>query len=150
MISPTVNGQPWATRPANGTLPNQNRNSVSFNNVGFQNWNLAVFKNFYPAERHRVQFTATRVQVDKLRDLQALLSHAVPNGDLAVVVERADGTIVRRRRVPVFGLEHGKALIERDRGNTAAARRWAEEILRVNPTDQAARQLLQALPSPSE
>jgi len=45
----------YATRPANGTLPNQNRNSIGFNNVGFQNWNLALFKSFRFAERHTVQ-----------------------------------------------------------------------------------------------
>jgi hypothetical protein len=53
---PTVNGQPWATRPANGTYPNQNRQSVSFNNVGLQNWNLALFKNFRITERSAFQF----------------------------------------------------------------------------------------------
>jgi hypothetical protein len=57
-FNPRPNGQPWATRPPNGTLPNQNRNSVSFNNVGFQNWNAAAFKNFRFAERHTLQFRA--------------------------------------------------------------------------------------------
>jgi hypothetical protein len=57
-FEPTVNGSPWATRPANGTLPNQNRNSVSFNNVGFQNWNLALFKSFRITENQFVQFRA--------------------------------------------------------------------------------------------
>jgi len=54
-FNPQVGGSPWATRPANGTLPNQNRNSVAFNNVGFQNWNLALFKNFRFAERQNIQ-----------------------------------------------------------------------------------------------
>ncbi len=57
-FSPVKGGAPWATKPANGTYPNQNRNSVSFNNVGFQNWNLSLFKNFRIAERHNVQFRA--------------------------------------------------------------------------------------------
>jgi len=57
-FEPTVNGQPWATRPANGTYPNQNRNSIPFNNVGFQNWNLTLFKNFRLAERQNLQFRA--------------------------------------------------------------------------------------------
>lgn len=47
----TVGGSPLATRPANGTLPNQNRNSIQFNNPGFQNWNLALFKAFRVTER---------------------------------------------------------------------------------------------------
>jgi hypothetical protein len=55
-FEPTVNGQPWASKPANGTLPNQNRNSIAFNNTGFQNWNLAMFKDFRFLERQSVQF----------------------------------------------------------------------------------------------
>ena len=55
-FSPTVGGQPWATKPANGTYPNQNRNSASFQNPGFQNWNLALFKDFSITERQKMQF----------------------------------------------------------------------------------------------
>lgn len=55
-FSPVVNGSAWATKPANGTLPNQNRNSISFNDVGFQNWNLALFKSFPITERQKIQF----------------------------------------------------------------------------------------------
>jgi hypothetical protein len=54
----TVGGSPYAVRPANGQLPNQNRNSISFNNVGFQNWNGAAFKSFNVTERQFVQFRA--------------------------------------------------------------------------------------------
>jgi len=54
----TAGGSPWASRPANGTLPNQNRNSISFNNVGFQNWNGAAFKSFNFTERQFLQFRA--------------------------------------------------------------------------------------------
>ena len=53
---PTVSGQPWATKPANGTYGNQNRNSISFNNVGVQNWNLSMFKQFRITERQGFQF----------------------------------------------------------------------------------------------
>lgn len=52
----TVGGQPLATIPANGTYPNQNRNSISFHNPGFQNWNLAAFKTFKIAESQGLQF----------------------------------------------------------------------------------------------
>jgi len=48
--------QTLASRPANGALPNQNRNSIDVHHPGFQNWNLAAFKNFRFAERHNVQF----------------------------------------------------------------------------------------------
>ncbi|BDC48435.1 hypothetical protein F183_A07510 [Bryobacterales bacterium F-183] len=57
-FTPTVNGSAWATRPTNNTLPNQNRNSVAFNNVGFQNWNGALFKSFRFQERQNIQFRA--------------------------------------------------------------------------------------------
>ena len=54
---PITNGtSPLAARPANGTLPNQNRNSISFNNPGFQNWNLAMSKAFRFMERQAVTF----------------------------------------------------------------------------------------------
>ena len=57
-FNPQVSGSAWATRPANGTLPNQNRNSIGFNNVGFQNWNGALFKSFRFKEKNTVQFRA--------------------------------------------------------------------------------------------
>jgi hypothetical protein len=55
-FQPTLNGAPLATRPPNGTIPNQNRNSIQFNNPGFQNWNLALFKAFRVTERQAVTF----------------------------------------------------------------------------------------------
>lgn len=54
-FNPRPNGAAWATKPANGTLPNQNRNSIGFNNVGFQNWNASLFKAFRFAETQAVQ-----------------------------------------------------------------------------------------------
>lgn len=57
-FDPRPGGQALATRPANGTYGNQNRNSISFNNVGFQNWNAATFKTFAIGERHKVQVRA--------------------------------------------------------------------------------------------
>jgi hypothetical protein len=57
-FNPRPGGTPLATRPANGTIGNQNRNSVNINNLGFQNWNLALFKAFQISERHRIQFRA--------------------------------------------------------------------------------------------
>ena len=47
-------------------------------------------------EQFRVQFTASRSQVDKVRRLQALLSHQVPDGDLAQVVELAVDALTER------------------------------------------------------
>ena len=47
-------------------------------------------------ERFRVQFTASREQVEKLKRLQELLSHQVSAGDLAGVVERAVDLLTER------------------------------------------------------
>ncbi|MDX2149099.1 MAG: carboxypeptidase regulatory-like domain-containing protein [Bryobacteraceae bacterium] len=55
-FNPRPGGQAFATRPANGTFPNQNRNSLDFHNPGFQNWNLAAFKSFRVTEGHFLQF----------------------------------------------------------------------------------------------
>ncbi|MEE8608452.1 MAG: hypothetical protein V3S55_12675 [Nitrospiraceae bacterium] len=41
------------------------------------------------AERFRIQFTATRATHDRLRELQALLRHQIPDGDLSQIFERA-------------------------------------------------------------
>jgi 5-methylcytosine-specific restriction endonuclease McrA len=40
-------------------------------------------------ERYKVQFTASRELHDKLRRAQDLLRHAVPDGDVAIVIDRA-------------------------------------------------------------
>lgn len=50
-IRNSAGAQTLATRPVNGQLPNQNRNSIGLNNPGFQNWNLALFKAFRFTER---------------------------------------------------------------------------------------------------
>ncbi len=68
-FTPTVDGQPWATKPANGTLPNQNRNSIGFNNVGFQNWNLALFKAFRITERPGVPVPRRGLQLAQPSEL---------------------------------------------------------------------------------
>jgi hypothetical protein len=46
------------TQPANGTYANQNRQSLPFHQPGFQNWNIAGFKNFAITEQHGIQFRA--------------------------------------------------------------------------------------------
>ena len=40
-------------------------------------------------ERYKIQFTAGRETYEKLRRAQALLRHAIPNGDPAIIVDRA-------------------------------------------------------------
>jgi hypothetical protein len=53
-----ADGSAIFTIPAAGTFGNQNRNSLPFYNVGFQNWNAAVFKDFSITETHALQFRA--------------------------------------------------------------------------------------------
>jgi len=49
-----ADGSPIFTAPGAGTFGNQTRNTIY--NAGFQNWNLALFKEFSITERQRVQF----------------------------------------------------------------------------------------------
>jgi hypothetical protein len=53
-----ADGSPIYTIPGNGTFANQTRNDGVLYNVGFQNWNLAAFKDFFFGDRHNVQFRA--------------------------------------------------------------------------------------------
>jgi hypothetical protein len=46
------------------------------------------------AERYKIQFTASRETRDKLRYAQDLLRHVVPNGDVAVVFDRALSALI--------------------------------------------------------
>jgi hypothetical protein len=55
-VRSAAGAQTLATKPANGQLPNQNRNSIGLHNPGLQNWNLAAFKNFRFSEKQNVQF----------------------------------------------------------------------------------------------
>ncbi|MBI3282254.1 MAG: TonB-dependent receptor [Acidobacteria bacterium] len=52
-------GKALFVRPAAGTFSTtQSRNSLPMHNTGFQNWNLALFKDFPTREDQRVQFRA--------------------------------------------------------------------------------------------
>ncbi len=79
------------------------------------------------ADRFRVQFTASRGQVDKLRQLQELVSHQVPDGDLADVIERAVDALTKRLLAERFGKSSkprpGKSGAGRSRRVPAAVRR---------------------------
>lgn len=61
-------------------------------------------------ERYRVQFTVNRETYDSLRRAQDLLRHAVPNGDVAVIFERALELLVARlERTKFAGTKHPRA-----------------------------------------
>jgi hypothetical protein len=49
-----------------------------------------------PEERFLLQVTMTKSTHDKLRHAQALLSHAVPSGDIAAVLDRALDALIER------------------------------------------------------
>lgn len=49
---------PLFTQPAPGTYANQNRNSLRVHQPGFQDWNLAGFKEFKLTERQAITFRA--------------------------------------------------------------------------------------------
>jgi 5-methylcytosine-specific restriction endonuclease McrA len=84
--------------------------------------------------RYKLQFTAEQRLYDKLKQAQALLRHQVPNGDIAVVFERALDLLIAQRRKQHF------AATERPRSPTAAR---GQDCARDNPTADHER------PSPS-
>src|SRR5262245_58838127 len=47
-------------------------------------------------DRYRIQFTASQVLHDKLFHAQDLLRHAIPNGDLGAIIERAVDELVAK------------------------------------------------------
>jgi hypothetical protein len=57
-------------------------------------------------EHYRMQVTIPKGTHDKLRHAQALLSHAVPLGDVAQVLDRALDLLIRRLESRKFGIRH--------------------------------------------
>jgi hypothetical protein len=55
-------------------------------------------------ERFKIQFTASREILDKLRYAQDLLRHVIPSGDVAVVFERALGALIEQLEKQKCGL----------------------------------------------
>ena len=53
--------------------------------------------------RYKVQFSAGQRLHDKLRQAQELMRHRAPNGDLAVVLERAVDLLIAERKKQLFG-----------------------------------------------
>jgi 5-methylcytosine-specific restriction endonuclease McrA len=67
--------------------------------------------------RYKLQFTAEQRLYDKLKQAQELMRHQVPNGDIAVVFERALDLLIAQRKKQHF------AATERPRSPTAARNR---------------------------
>jgi 5-methylcytosine-specific restriction endonuclease McrA len=55
-------------------------------------------------ERYKIQFTASKDLLDKLRHAQDLLRHVTPSGDVAVVFERALGALIEQLEKQKCGL----------------------------------------------
>ena len=55
-------------------------------------------------DRYKVQFTVTRETYDKLRQVQDLLRHSVPNGDPAAIFDRALTLLLTELRKRKLGL----------------------------------------------
>ena len=53
--------------------------------------------------RFKVQFTANQQLRDKLQTAEHLLRHQVPNGDIAVIIERALDLLIAQRKKQLFG-----------------------------------------------
>jgi hypothetical protein len=79
--------------------------------------------------RYRVQFTADQTWVDRLREAQALLSHRLPNGDVAVVLDEALSLLCEKLRKERFA-ERG--------GRTGQARREGEASAPTSEASQGA------------
>jgi len=78
-------------------------------------------------ERYRIQFTISRETRDKLRRVQDLLRHAIPDGDPAVVFDRALTAMLedleRKKLAQVERPRHGRAANPASRHIPAAVRR---------------------------
>jgi hypothetical protein len=84
-------------------------------------------------ERYKIQFTASREMHDKLRRAQDLLRHAIPDGDVAAVFDRALSLLVedleRRKLAAVAHPRPPQSLTSESRYIPAAVRRlvWARD-----------------------
>ena len=76
------------------------------------------------AERYKVQFTADKAWVDKLREATALLSHRLPGGDMAEVLDQALTALCEKLMKERFAVPTGPgraASAQRDEPANAAA-----------------------------
>jgi hypothetical protein len=76
-----------------------------------------------------VQFTASRELRDKLQEAQDLMRHQLPNGDLAVIVDRAVTLLIGELKKARFGL--GRKPRAKTRPQKAGSRHVPDEIKRA-------------------
>ena len=80
------------------------------------------------SERYLVQLTIAKSTRDKLRHAQALLSHAVPTGDVAQVLDRALDALIAQLEKRKFGAVTGPARPQR---TTASKRHIPAQVRRA-------------------
>ena len=79
-------------------------------------------------ERYEVRFTATKEMRDQLQLAQDLLSHAIPSGNVAEVIERALKLLIEDLRRKKFAMT---ALPRASRGQTETSRHIPAEVRRA-------------------
>lgn len=82
------------------------------------------------AEAYRVQFTASRALRDKIREVQDLLRHQFPSGDLAQILDRALTLLIAQVKKERFGVG-SKPRRSGPRGGPASTRRVPTAIRRA-------------------
>ncbi len=81
-------------------------------------------------ERFKVQFTADRAFVETLRELQALLRHQVPDGDLARILGRGLGLLLEDTKRRKFGKTQRPAREPRPVGDEPPSRHVPNSVRR--------------------
>jgi 5-methylcytosine-specific restriction endonuclease McrA len=85
-------------------------------------------------DSYRVQFTVPRQTYEKLRRVQDLLRHQIPNGNLAAIFDRALTLLLRETEKKKIGLASG-----RDRSSPPTARKSSREHSRSGPPGRSRR-----------
>ena len=79
-----------------------------------------------PEERYFLQVTIAKDTYDKLRYAQSLLSHALPNGEIAPVLDRALDLLITKLEKRKFGGSSRQDVLLMERDSRALARREAK------------------------
>lgn len=82
-------------------------------------------------ETFRIQFTGTRALRDKLRQAQDLLRHRVPDGDLALLIERAIDLLIDEVKKERFATGRKARQEAREGADRSSSRRIPDSIKRA-------------------
>ena len=84
-------------------------------------------------ERYSVHLTIPKSTHDKLRHAQALLSHAIPSGDVVQVLDRALDALISRLETRKIGSQAGRPRSSRPRDGASVPRSHAASNRRARP-----------------